>query len=189
MAQDIRDADSVEKMIKTLNDRISTLTRGKPVAPPAYAGAAVSPFDGAGPTTALSVSTDYRVATVSITDPGYPYKIEVAAGIFLQGLSTSAAAGASHSLAVRVDAASPLGPPSTPTSGAFAAAFVGQMGGVSGAFSYAALPRRRSPTVWTGAHVVDLYLKVGSAGGVTVPIPLSGRGDFFFAVRVIPATT
>lgn len=189
MVQDIRDAESTEEILKTLNDRITAALRRKPVAPPAYAGSAVSPFNGAGPTTTLAVSTDYLVASASIPDPGYPYKIEVAAGILIQGLSTTLAAGASHALSVRVDAAAPLGPAATPTAGSFASNFIGQMGGVSNGFAYATLPRRLSPTVWTGAHTVDLCIKTGGAGAAAVAIPLGSRADFFFEVRLIPATT
>lgn len=189
MVQDIRDAASTEEIVKILNDRIGALVRRKPVAPPIYAGAAVSPFNGAGPTTSLAISTDYRVATVTIADPGYPYKIEVAAGIQLQSLSTTQPAGVSHALSVRVDSATLVGPSAAPTSGSFASAFIGQMGGASGAFAYAMLPRRQSPTAWTGSHTVDLYIRMGSQGTAAVPIPLAGRADFFFDVRVVPATT
>jgi hypothetical protein len=189
MVQDIRDAQSTEQIVKILNDRISSGLRRRSLPPPAYTGTPVSPFDGVGPTTTLSANTDNRAATVSIPDPGYPYKIEVAAGVFLQGLSTSAASGASHSLAVRVDAATPLAPSAAPTTGAFASNFIGQMGGAAGAFSYATIPRRLSPAVWTGAHVVDLFIRAGSASSVVVPIPLANRSDFFFDVRVVPATT
>ena len=188
MVQDIRDAQSTEQILKTLNDRIGSLTRRKPVAPPSYWGAASAPFNGAGPTTTLNTSTNYTVSSVAIADPGYPYRIEVSAALLLQGLSTSSAAGASHSLSVRVDSTTPLGPADTPTADSFGADFIGQMGGAAGAFSHAKI-RRRGQTVWTGAHTVNFMVKMGSAGTATVAIPLANRSDFYFEVRVVPATT
>jgi hypothetical protein len=190
VVQDIRDAQSVEQILATLNARISGLTRKKPVAPPSYWGTAASPFNGAGPTTPLAVSTNYTVSSVAIPDPGYPYRIDVSACLLLQGLSTSQAAGASHSVSVRVDSTTPLGPADDPTStpSSIGAEFIGQMGGVAGAFATARI-RRCGQTVWTGAHTVNFMVKMGTAGGATVAIPLTTRSDFHFEVRVVPATT
>lgn len=188
MPQDIRDAATVEEMIRILSDRISAAARKKPVAPPAYWGAASSPFNGAGPTTALAASTNYTVSSVAITDPGYPYRIEVSAGLLIQALSTTAAAGASHCLSARVDNTNPLGAADTPTADSIGAEFIGQMGGAAGAFANARL-HRRGNTVWTGSHTVNLMVKMGSAGTAAVAVPLAARSDFFFEVRVVPATT
>ena len=188
MVQDIRDAQSTEQALKILNERIDTAGRKKDVAPPSFWGAPLSPFTGAGPTTTLSASTNYTVSSVAIPDPGFPYRIEAAAGIFLQGLSTASSAGASHSLSLRVDNTTPLGPADTPTSDSLGAEFVGQMGGVAGAFSNARI-RRRGSTVWTGDRTVHFLIKMGGAGTATVAIPLTGRSDFYFEVRVIPAST
>lgn len=190
MVQDFRDGDSAEQMLRILNDRLSRLAGKKPVAPPSYWGTASSPFNGAGPTTTLAVSTNYTVSSVTIPDPGYPYRIEVSGGLLLQGLSTAAAAGASHSVSVRVDSTTPLGPADDPTAtpSSIGAEFIGQMGGVAGAFANARI-HRRGATVWTGAHTVNFMVKMGTAGTATVAIPLASRSDFFFEVRVIPATT
>jgi hypothetical protein len=188
VVQDIRDAQTTEQVLKTLNDRITSLGRRKPVNPPSYWGTASAPFNGAGPTTTLAVSTNYTVSSVAIPDPGYPYRIEVSAGLLLQGLSTASAAGASHSVSVRVDSTTPLGPADAPTSDSIGGEFIGQMGGAAGAFANARI-RRRGATVWTGAHTVNFMVKMGSAGTATVAIPLASRSDFFFEVRVLPATT
>ena len=188
MVQDIRDAQSVEQVLKIVNDRISSGLRRKPVAPPAYWGTPTATFSAAGPTATLNASTNYTVSSVTIADPGYPYRIEVSAGILITGLSTTQTAGASHSLSVRVDSTTPLGPPDAPTADSIGANPIGQMGGASGAFAHATL-HRRSPTVWTGSHVVNFMIKMGVAGGATVPIPVTGRHDYYFEVRVLPATT
>jgi hypothetical protein len=188
VVQDIRDGQSVEQMLATLNARIGTVSRRKPVAAPSYWGAASAPFNGAGPTTTLAVSTNYTVSAVAIPDPGYPYRIEVSAALLLQGLSTTQAAGASHSLSVRVDNTTPLGPADVPTADSLGADFIGQMGALATAFTHAKI-RRRGQTVWTGAHTVNFMVKMGSAGTATVAIPLANRSDFYFEVRVIPATT
>jgi hypothetical protein len=188
VVQDIRDGQSIEQMLKIVNDRISGAIRRKPAAPPAYWGTPTATFSAAGPTATLNASTNYTVSSVTILDPGYPYRIEVSAGILFTGLSTSLTAGASHSLSVRVDSTVPLGPPDAPAPDSIGANPIGQMGGASGAFAHATL-HRRSPTVWTGQHVVNFMIKMGVAGGATVPIPVTNRHDYFFEVRILPATT
>ncbi|MFD9893318.1 hypothetical protein ACFWY9_28570 [Amycolatopsis sp. NPDC059027] len=185
MANDIRLAGSVEEAIKILNDRIEGMARRrKPSSAPRYLGVASAPFDGAGPIT-LAASSGALVSSVSVPDPGYPYQIEVSAGLFIRDLPADA--GTSHYLSARVDAAT-FTHPSTPLgTGVIGSAFIGQMGGSSSGFAYATL-FRRSPAVWTGTHTVSFALFTGPAGTATVPTPLANRSDFYFDVRVIPST-
>lgn len=180
MVQDIRRADSVPQAIKILGDRLSSVERRrKPLALIRYSGTPLAPFNAA---STLSASTAYTVSTVTIADPGYPYTLEAAGGFFLQALAGTNP-GVSHSLCVRVDTTTPVGPAAAPDAATLGAQFIGAIGTFSNPNF-----RRRGSTVYTGQHTVSLLLQMGGAGTAQTPASYATRSDYYFDVIVHPAS-
>ncbi|GAB3467074.1 hypothetical protein [Actinophytocola sediminis] len=131
-------------------------------------------------------NTTYTVATVEITDPGWPYLIAGCAGMRLTAVSSNVGY-ISHAGSITVDSTVQPEVSETTNANTVSIAFLEVTGtNFPNPVGFLNLPYRRARTVYTGAHTVRFLFKTGLQGTVSFG-PLNQQADYYFHVDVIPA--
>lgn len=146
-------------------DAIWRGTRDVPMPKPAQTGSG-----------ALGASATAILAAVSIPDPGWPYYIEAAGGVFWSGSTGNPSIG----LQVRVDNSVYVDGAADSITRAICPIIPG-----SGASHYVGCPTGRSGTVYTGAHTARL-LAFCYLGGTSLFVDGSAN-SMTFTINLVPA--